>query len=368
VKKKRHVVFVLPSLEVGGAERFAITLLKNLDRDLFRLSLVLLDSTSYPLSQEVPQDVSVYMLGFRRMRHALFRLILLLRKLQPDSVFSLQGHISLPLVVFRKFLPRKSLLVAHEASVVSYNIANGSNKRFWWLLYRVAYKNFNFIVSKSKMMRQDLIQNYGIRENQIITIFNPVDITELQLKALDPLIPGLADYTDYNIVAVGRLEPEKNYSLLLQAFAEISDVSCHLTLIGDGSLRYELEQLAKRLKIFDKVTFVGYKPNPYPYMKSADMLVLSSKFEGMPNVVLEALACGTPVAATPAPGGVFDIAKLAGGVNIATDHSATALAKAIKDVLTDLEFYRKQIDLSHFTLDSVLRSYEKLLYNGSILD
>jgi glycosyltransferase involved in cell wall biosynthesis len=130
-------------------------------------------------------------------------------------------------------------------------------------------------------------------------------------------------------VAAGRLAAEKGFDLLIEAIALLSDPRIHLTILGEGPLRGELEALARERGVSERVRFAGFQANPYVFFAKASALVMSSRFEPFPNVVLEALACGTPVIATPAPGGILEILEGRPGCAVAHEISARSLADAI---------------------------------------
>lgn len=138
-----------------------------------------------------------------------------------------------------------------------------------------------------------------------------------------------------------------------------------LTLLGEGPLRPALEQLAKQRGVADRVRVVGFQKNPYPFLAQADAFVLSSRYEGCRNVVLEALACGTSVIATPSPGDVADIAELAGGVLLASAVDAQSLSVAIKRFIGG-ERRIGSITLTPFHVDKIVDQYQKLLIDEAL--
>jgi glycosyltransferase involved in cell wall biosynthesis len=132
------------------------------------------------------------------------------------------------------------------------------------------------------------------------------------------------------LVAAGRLSKEKGYDLLLDALALLQDMEISLTVLGQGPLRVDLQTRISQLKLERVVSLIGFQENPHRYFAEADALVLSSRYEGFPNVVLEALACDIGVIATPAVGGVSEILEGVSGCVLAEAVSAPALAKAIR--------------------------------------
>jgi len=174
-------------------------------------------------------------------------------------------------------------------------------------------------------------------------IGNPIDVDDVaRMAALPATLPGKPA-----LLAVGRLSRQKGFDLLLPAFAQLLATApdAHLTIAGTGSDESALRALSRTLGIADRVTFRGFVENPYPLMRAADLYVLSSRYEGFPNVALEALACGTPVIATACPGvaglilpgingwlaPVEDIAGLRAALELATRTRAQLHGSAIRD-------------------------------------
>jgi glycosyltransferase involved in cell wall biosynthesis len=149
----------------------------------------------------------------------------------------------------------------------------------------------------------DLCRRMGVVPLESRVVRNPTDLAQIRLAA-EAAIEAPARY----IVNVGRLERAKNQHLLLQAFATIAGQVPHdLVIVGGGSLAAELRSQAEALQIGGRVHFAGEQENPYPWMRGADLLVLSSIHEGLPNVVIEAFACGTPVVVTRGHGGAVEL-------------------------------------------------------------
>jgi glycosyltransferase involved in cell wall biosynthesis len=164
------------------------------------------------------------------------------------------------------------------------------------------------VVSVSNGVADDLAQCAGVPREDITVIHNGVVTTNVdRLASAEPAHPWFAGETPV-IVAMGRLVPQKDFKTLLAALASVQDSCCaRLLVLGEGPMRAELESLATSLGLADRVAFPGFVDNPWPYLSRADLFVLSSRFEGLPNVIVEALACGTPVVSTNCPHGPFEI-------------------------------------------------------------
>jgi glycosyltransferase involved in cell wall biosynthesis len=211
-----------------------------------------------------------------------------------------------------------------------------------------------------------MVEHLGIRRDKLVRIYNPVDVETVR---------GLAESTKMpyrgpgpHVMAMGRLQHEKAYDVLLRAFASVLNAlpQAKLTILGEGPLEALLKKQALELGIDQAVAFPGFQKNPWPYMKHADLFVLASRFEGMPNALLEALALGTPVVATDCPGGVREIHKSAREIVLVPPEDHVALAAAIVAALSKPVSGRSSAQqaaesLSDFDLQTVVREYSQLL-------
>ena len=336
-KKRRSILFIIPSLSQGGAERVIVTLLRNLDQHQFKMVLAVVDMRGGVLHEEVPDDVEFIDLACSRVRYAIPKIIHLIWQRRPDVVFSTLGHLNLALAVMRPFLPSGVKYIAREASIVSETLKSETPSFLWRFMYRFFYGRFDLLVCQSFAMQRDLIENFALEKKRMVVIHNPVDVQHIQYlskigRFTEPLRDRLSPEGEIiSLVTAGRFSAEKGFDLLIEAIALCNDHRVQLTLLGDGPLRRELELLTCKLGLEGRVRFVGYQKNPFPFFAQADAYVLSSRHEGFPNVVLEALACGTPVIATPAIGGVTEILNDLEGCMQARGISAVALSHAIQE-------------------------------------
>jgi len=324
----RRVLILVPTLRGGGAERVIVTLLRFLDRAKFKLTLTVLDTRDAAYLSEVPDDVELIDLGARRVRAALFQVYRLIWQRRPDVILSTLGQMNLALAFLRAGLPNSVRYIARETVIVSY-LPRVFTIPFWWFwAYRRLYKKIDLVVCLSHEMRRDLIDNFNCPAEKTVVINNPVDVERIQMLATEGTgVQQGVDAGNVQLVAAGSLIKMKGFDLLIEALALSRNSRLRLTILGDGPLLEPLQRLAAERGLASVVKFVGFQKNPFAFFARADAFVFSSRFEGFPNVVLEALACGTPVIAMPSPGGVREILEGIPGCFLADEVSASALAK-----------------------------------------
>jgi len=359
---RRHVLILIPTLQGGGAERVMVTLLRHFDRSRFRLTLAVVDTRDATFRKDVPEDVDFLDLGCRRVRHALPKILRLVWRARPQVILSTLGHLNLALALLRPFMPRGTRLLARETIIVSKNLQQQGSAWARALAYRLLGRVFDILICQSRDMQHDLVANFHVPADKTVVINNPVDVARLRQLAAEPMPAGVhlvGNEGGVKLVAAGRLVQQKGFDLLIEAVSRCGNVALQLTILGEGPLRAELEAQARALGVAGRVRFAGFQPNPYPFFHAADAFVLSSRYEGFPNVVLEALACGTPVIATPAPGGVREILDGVHGCVVADDISADALARAIQCYGAKTPLPESLME--RYSADRITRRYEELL-------
>lgn len=231
------------------------------------------------------------------------------------------------------------------------------------------YPRADGIIAVSNGAADDLAQVTGLPRQLITTIYNPLDLDLIASQAAETvddswLLPGQPPV----LIAVGRLELQKDYPTLLKAFAQLRKTrAARLIILGEGNQRLLLEALCRDLDIAADVRLPGFVNNPYPYMARAAVLVLSSAWEGFPNVLLEALACGCPVVSTHCPSGPDEL--LAGGMygRLAPVGDYSALAQAILETLDAPRDPEKLLQRARlFSLDIIVDRYLRMLLGPDI--
>lgn len=354
----RRVLFVVPHLEPGGAERVVTTLLKALSRERFELHLALVVSRGR-LLEEIPADVEVHDLAAGRVRWAPLRILGLVRRLRPDVVFSTLGYLNFALLLLRGLLPSRTPVVVREAVAASSQISGYPRERLWRAAYRWLYPRADAVVCPALGVIEDLVEHFGVPRERTRYIPNPVDVEHAAAEAAK----GDSPYRGRgpHLLGVGRLEPQKGFDLLIEAFARLAErhPEAQLWILGEGQERGLLEARAAKRGLGDRVHLVGHVANPQRWMRHADVFVLSSRWEGLPNALLEALACGTRVAAFDAPGGVSEILRGVSGTALVPPGDAAALAECIAELLEHPSDAPPALP-SRYELRRVVAAYEEL--------
>ncbi|WP_291091123.1 glycosyltransferase [Empedobacter sp. UBA7494] len=343
----------MPDLNQGGAERVITTLCNELDRTKFCPKLVLFKKEGYYLNH-LKDDVEIIELNVSRIRYSIFKIIPLIKKLKPEIVFTGWGEISAFLSLIISFFP-KTKFITRETNVVSEHV-----KRKEILFFYRFYNNFHQIIAQSDDMKNDLIENFRISENKIVKINNPVDFDLINRLKIENITIDF-DTSYKNIVAIGNLSPRKGFDLLLNVMNELKGENIHLTILGDGAFKDELAQQKDELGL-NNVTFKGKVSNPFVYLKNADLFVLSSRYEGFPNVLLEAGACGTYSLANNCPGGINEIVQEEINAKIFPIADSKGFAKKIKEVLQENHSEEQIISSIHsrFSKEKIIQQYESI--------
>jgi len=351
----------------GGAEHVFSILLRHLDRTKFELHLGILCGKGAYLD-DIPRDVVVHDLETSRVRYALPSMVKLVRKIRPQTVMSAVLNVNVAAILSKPFLPRGTRVLVREAANPSaiLSFAEVNHRHLWEWAYRHLYKRADGVICLSDAMANDMVNKLGIPANKAVRIYNPVEVQRVREMA----DKGENPYSSAGpqLVAAGRLSKEKGFDVLIAAMPLVlrQFPGAALVILGQGQLKQQLVQQAQDLGLAQSVRLLGYRQNPWPYYRHADVFVLSSRFDGMPNAVLEALALGTQVVATDCPGGIREIQSCDPEMILVPPEKPDALAEGIISVLRQRQHggparHRRQPDLAKFDLQHAVAEYSRLL-------
>ncbi|MED4375451.1 glycosyltransferase [Schinkia azotoformans] len=352
---KKKVAIVIPSLRGGGAERVMVNIIRKLDREKIELKLIVINKVG-PYIELLPKDINICDLKSTRLRHSLIKLIKCLNDFKPDVILSTLGHLNLAIIAIKPLLKGSPKIIIREANTPSKDIS--SKKKLILSFSKYLYPKADLIIAQCKEMKDDLIESLGIDEKHIRYIYNPLDINKIQegSKSENPF-----NKDKLNILSVGRLTYQKGFDVLINAFKIVIErfPNAHLTILGEGALKDELQDLAKGLGIRDHISFIGFKDNPYPYYYYADSYILSSRWEGFPNSLLEALACGAKVVATNCKSGPKEILEDNKYGTLVEEGNYESLANGIIQSFSEENKSGNRADSFH--INNIIKEYEKVL-------
>ena len=360
---KKIFLAVMHELTIGGAEGVICNILNNLDREKFDIHLCLFKKKG-TLIETLKKDVVIHDLKASRVITGGHKLFSLTSQLKPDIVFSSITHVNLLIAAFIPLLRpfcKNTKFITREVNIPSIRAKYIPKSKRLDYFYRRVIHNFDAVIAQSNYMKEDIHKSYNVDSRKIFVINNPLNIKQIQKTLLkDRTDEQLFNPDKINILAVGVLRRQKGFDILLKVMPLLSD-KYHLNIIGEGKERNLLEAMILELDISEKVTFLGFQKNPYKYMRDADINVLSSRYEGFPNVILEANACGKFVVAFACPGVSEEI--IHNNVNgfLVEPGNYRALAAAIKKY-SKISYDENVVfeTTKRYEVKSIVKEYERI--------
>ena len=318
-----------------------------------------------PFLAEVPGSVRLVDLKASRVLTSLPALVRYLRRERPAALLSVL-HANLVALWARRLAGVPTRVVVSERNTLSCearHFASDLRIRLMPQLIKRFYVWADGVVAVSKGVADDLTQITRIPRERIRVIYNPIVTPELREKAQAPLEhPWFRPSEPPVILEVGRLSAQKDFPALIQAFAQVRRTRpARLLILGEGEERHALEAQVKELDLKQDVSLPGFVANPCPYMSRAGVFVLSSRWEGLPGVLIEALYCGAALVATDCPSGPREILCDGKYGQLVPVGDGNALAQAIEIALTDGRPVPKQESWRRFELDAVVGQYLDVL-------
>jgi glycosyltransferase involved in cell wall biosynthesis len=358
------IAFYLPSLRGGGAERVIINLAQGITERGLPVDLVLAAAEGAFLD-DLPPSVRVVDLRAGRVLPSLGPLIGYLRRERPRALVSSLTHANVIALVAARLARRATPVIATVHNTMSEStLQQGARLRGMWLaLIRTFYPWASSVVAVSRGAADDLARTTGLRRDEIEVIYNPVITTSLlSLARQPPDHPWLASGQPPVILGVGRLTRQKDFPTLIRAFSEVRRRRpARLIILGEGEERPALEALAAELGVVSEVALLGFRTNAATYMAASALFVLSSVWEGLPTVLIEALAAGTRIVSTDCPSGPREILQDGRLGILVPVGDAAALAGAIINALDGPADLVPMAALAPFTRDAAVDQYLRLI-------
>ncbi|PPS39829.1 glycosyltransferase [Chroococcidiopsis sp. TS-821] len=357
-----RISFFLPALYGGGAERVTINVLKGMIQRGVACDLVLA-SAEGPYLEQVPEQVRIVNLNAGRVIKAILPLSNYLRREKPKALVSHLNHANVAAILAKKLTRATTRLVVVEHNTLSVDRAKLWRGKLIPPLMKLLYPQADAVVGVSQGVVQDLETYLKLRQG-ISVIYNPVVDDVLLTQAAAPLDhPWFQEGTLPVFLAVGRLCEQKDFLTLIKAFALLRRKKpARLMILGEGEERNRLEDAIATLGISQDVALPGFVANPYAYMSRASAFVLSSRWEGLPTVLIEAMACGCQVIATDCPSGAKEILDAGVYGKLVPVGDVDAMAFAMQQVLETSTNRDRLIQRAmYFTIDRAVPEYLTLI-------
>lgn len=349
----------------GGVEKMVSNLARGFLDAGYRVDFILIKAKGSHLEQ-IPTGARVIRLNAKTSMLSLLPLVRYLRAERPAALLAAKDRAGRVALLARRLAGVPTRIVVRLGMNLSASLAGKSRlaKATRYYPIRWLYPWADAIVTVSQGVADDIVQVSRLDPERVHVVANPTVTPELHRLAAEPLADDwFAAGGSPRVLAVGRLTAQKDFMTLLHAFAQLRrQRDGRLLILGEGPLRGRLEQELARLGLQDCVRLPGFSNNPYAYMAQADLFVLSSAFEGSPNVLKEALALGAPVAATDCPSGPREILQDGHYGPLVPVGDATALAEAMAAVLAAPPARERQTAaVADYTLAASTRAYLEVL-------
>lgn len=362
---KKKIAFVTLNYGGGGAEKIFTKLIENFCNN-FNICAITFTNDGVYYDRIKQKNVKLYTLK-RKINNTIFysiRLAKILKKEKPDKVISFLYYPNI--IVYLTSLIYNYKYIVCERSNHRLYLKNTLKHKIWKFLLKKSYQKAIHVVAVSEKTKKFIIEDFKIDKNKIQVIYNGINFEELDFLSLENTPEFNKDLK--HIVAVGRLSEAKNYPLLLNSFSLLlkKHQKVHLHILGDGENKNVLQNLIKEKNLDKHVTLYGFIKNPYPYMKNADCYVLSSKWEGFPNVLIEALYLNGHVVSTNCDTGPAEIINHGYDGLLTPVDNEVALAENIEKMLYDNDlrenvFKNSRNTIKRFDEKIMIYNFRKIL-------
>lgn len=307
---KKNVLFVISNFLNGGTEKNLVRLINNLSDKHYSISVLCLQNLGHNADLLKP-GVNIIDINSPSVYFSIFRIAKVIKKIKPDIVFSWIGYINAYMSFFIPLFNKKIKWYCRESNLPTFV---NEQQRFPWLFkyfYRT-YNRYDIIICQSHRMKEDLQDNFSVLPEKMMIINNPIDFKEIENNKTFVL---KRKESKLHLLYVGGLRVEKRVDLLIEVLALLPEKYI-LTIVGSGNQYDKVLSAITFHKLQNRVEIISDCHNPVPYYQASDCLLLTSAFEGFPNVVIEAFACGCPAIGFNSEGGTNEAMENYGGFSL----------------------------------------------------
>jgi len=308
---KKNIAIIINDINDNGAARVVSNLSLNLPNDKYRKTIIITDYTikGYPIDGDL---IDLNVKGSNSFLKKIFNTFIRIRKVKKikrqkeiDTTISFLPNPNLVNILSK----RKEKVIISVRNFMSKSLS--SSKLFIYKkVIKHLYNKAHLIVAVSEAIKLDLIKNFGVNEDKIIVIHNFYDIKNIREDSIKKLsLKKQNIFKQPTIITSGRLSNQKGQWHLIRAFSKVKEKipNAQLVILGKGDLKSKLIDITYKLKLENSIHFLGFQSNPFKYIAEADIFVLPSLYEGFPNALCEAMACGLPVISTDCQSGPREI-------------------------------------------------------------
>lgn len=361
---RTDIAIFLPSLGGGGAERMGVNLANYFSSIGKRVDLVVCNLAG-PWVSHLSPSVNVVDLKKRRVITSIAALARYLRRAHPRSLLSMLDRANVAAILARWLSGVHPVIAISQRSNLSASIRNYRNfrSRVLYALVPHIYSQADAIIGISEGVANNIVRSLRLTPDKVTAIYNPVLARPVTAADIDrPTHPWLDEKTMPVVVTVGRLTAAKDHPTLLRAFAKLRQLHpTRLILVGEGEARGTVQALIAELGIANDVLMPGFMQEPLPWIGKADVFALSSAWEGFGNVLVEAMACGTPVVSTDCPSGPAEILGDGKWGRLVPVGDSDALCAAMLDLLRNGDRNKAVERAEYFSVEHAANQYLKVL-------
>lgn len=359
---KKKILFILPALTTGGAERVLITLMNNLDRSQFTPEFLAINGEG-PLKDIIDPTIPYHCLDCPRVSRSLPALYKTLKAIEPDIVVSTMAHLNFHVLLMKPFFP-KTRFIVREAITPDFILQEHPViAPFIKLAYRILYSHAALVISPAQAIIDGFKKDLGMACKNHTVLPNPVDLKRIRAYENQKINILENRKKTVHFIAAGRLHSQKGFDRLIKALPDMKiPYDWYLTILGEGSEREKLEKLIKEKKLQGKVLLPGLSSTPWPHYAKADCFLMPSRWEGLPNVILESLACGTPAIVTSQSGGIAEIAESVPGNALTVVDNMEEFIQAMEKVTPNpAEKFRSSLLPAKYSIENVVSAFSSML-------
>lgn len=364
----KKVTLVISSLTGGGAEGVCVNIANTFADNGWKVDLVVMNLKNEVHLDRISSNVNLVVLNVNRARYSFVPLIKYLYKKKAKTILVFNHELAVILIILRSILRFNFKIISRNISVLSIKIKEIKNKGIWGkyvlnTFIKYYYRKIDHVINQCQNMQDDLLSMYPQLLNNSSVIHNPLSFRIAEYANKNDLTK--IEKKNY-LLCVGRLEEVKAFHHAIEGFAGVSNKfpKLRLKIVGEGNLKKELIKKAINLSVADKIDFEGYQKDIIPYYLYAKASILTSLYEGYPNVLVESIAMNTPVVAFDCPGGTREIVK--DGLNgyLVNNNDVDDLTKKISILLLN-KFNNKELknSISKNQIKNVFKFYEKLIFS-----